>query len=102
MENIHLLSTDELKSWKNNNLQHHTRDISVLIPEGSNPEVIRDVISCKEDIVSAEKIDTYTGLRGTERISVTYRISIAGDADVARVNDEIVELLCGIGCQLRI
>ncbi|WP_167848798.1 hypothetical protein [Methanolobus halotolerans] len=48
------------------------------------------------------KIDTYTGLKETERTSVTYRVSIAGDADATKVNDDIVELLCGIGCKLRI
>jgi len=101
MENVRLLSPDGLKAWKNKILSHHTRDISVLIPQGSNPEAICNVIACNDNIISVRKIDTYTGVKGTDRTSVTYRINITGDSDATRVNDEIVELLCGIGCKLR-
>jgi prephenate dehydrogenase len=101
MENLRLLSTEELKRWKKEILRHHTRDISVLIPQGSNPETICNIIACNDNIISVRKIDTYTGVKGTDKISVTYRVNITGDSDAGKVNDKIVEQLCGIGCKLR-
>ncbi len=101
MENIRLLSQGELRTWKNNNIEPHTRDISVLVPKGADPEAIMRVITCNESVISVNKIDMYCGVKGTERTSVTYRVSITGDSDASRVSAEIIELLCGVGCKVR-
>jgi prephenate dehydrogenase len=73
IENIRLLTEGEMHEWKLDNLDHHLRDISVLIPKGADADVIMELISCNEDIVSVEIIDRYEGIEGTERLSATFR-----------------------------
>ncbi|MDI3502711.1 MAG: prephenate dehydrogenase, partial [Archaeoglobi archaeon] len=36
LENIRLLSPEELREWKADNLREHSRDISVIIPKGDD------------------------------------------------------------------
>ncbi len=98
IENIQLLSAQELKEWKINNLAHHRRDISVIVPENSNPEIILEVLSGNENIVKSEIIDTYIL---EEKKSVTYRISILADKEPDNVQNDVEKVLCGIGCRLR-
>ncbi|MCL7411160.1 MAG: prephenate dehydrogenase [Methanosarcinaceae archaeon] len=100
IENIRLLSDHELVEWKTAELVHSNRDISVLIPVGANPNVLLGVITNNKRIVSASVIDTYSGI-DTERLSVTYRITIIGDREPAEVQDGIQKLLIGLGCELR-
>lgn len=99
IENIQLLSAQELKEWKIKNLPHHRREISVIIPENANPAIILEVLSGNENIVRSEIIDTYL-LDGKK--SVTYRISILADQEPDNVQAETERILCGIGCQLRL
>ncbi|UGV40603.1 prephenate dehydrogenase [Methanococcoides orientis] len=99
-ENIRLLNDAELKKWKIDNLTHHARDISVLIPVGANPQIIEKVIDCDERIVSVSIIDTYSGI-SDDRLSVTYRINILGDLPVAEVQGDIEKLFVGLGCGIR-
>ncbi|MGP8337337.1 MAG: prephenate dehydrogenase [Methanosarcinaceae archaeon] len=100
IENVRLLSYSELIDWKIANLIHSKRDISVLIPIGADPEVMQSVIVNDRRIVSISIIDTYTGI-DTKRLSVTYRIIIIGDCVPGKVQDDILNLLGGIGCELR-
>ncbi|WP_235856206.1 prephenate dehydrogenase [Methanolobus halotolerans] len=100
-ENIRLLSEEEMHEWKLENLEHHLRDVSVLIPEGAEPNVITDFIYCNGDVVSVEIIDRYDGIKGTSRLSVTYRVMIMGDIEVEKVQQEIERQLKGIGCTIR-
>lgn len=99
-ENVRLLNGAELKKWKIENLMHHTRDISTLIPAGADPLTIEKVIVCDERIVSVNIIDTYSGV-SEDRLSVTYRINILGDLPAAEVQEDIEELLHGLGCGIR-
>jgi prephenate dehydrogenase len=101
IENIRLLDEEEMHEWKLNNLNHHLRDISVLIPEAANADIIMDLISCNEDIVSVEIIDRYDGIEGTERLSVTFRIVIMGDLEAEKIQQGIERQLRGIGCTIR-
>jgi len=101
IENVRLLSDNELKSWKSRNLTHSNRDISVLVPSGADPEVLLGVIAGDERIVAAHIIDTYSGVKGAQRLSVTYRITIIGDKVPNEVQDDIIGLLRGLGCELR-
>jgi prephenate dehydrogenase len=98
-ENIQLLSPQELNEWKRKNLMHHRRDISVIVPENADPEIILDVLSGNENIVGSEIIDTYLI---HEKKSVTYRIRILADQEPEKVQTDVERILCGIGCQLRI
>jgi prephenate dehydrogenase len=101
LENIRLLSTEELLKWKAENLRKQERDISVIIPEGADPQVIQGIINANGNVISVQVIDMYTGIKGEAGTSVTYRVSIIGDSDASSVNNEIATLLCGIGCKLR-
>lgn len=101
IENIRLLTDNELLEWKKENLQHFRRDISVLIPPGADPDIINTVISGIEGIIATNIIDTYTGLEDTDLLSVAYRITIQGDLDPGKVQNNIRELLEGLGCKLR-
>lgn len=99
IENMQLLSLQELKEWKIKNLAHHKRDISVIVPENADPAIILDVLSCNENLVKSEIIDTYL-LEGKK--SVTYRISILADKKPDKVQTDVERILCGIGCRLRV
>jgi prephenate dehydrogenase len=101
LENVRLLSTEELLKWKAENLRKQERDISVIIPEGADPQVIQGIINTNGNVIAVQVIDIYTGIKGEAGTSVTYRASIIGDSDASLVNDEIATLLCGIGCKLR-
>ncbi len=101
IENIRLLTEGEMHEWKLDNLDHHLRDISVLIPKGADADVIMELISCNEDIVSVEIIDRYEGIEGTERLSATFRIMIMGDLEVEKVQQVVERQLKGIGCAIR-
>lgn len=101
IENIRLLSEDELREWKINNLKHFTRDISVFIPVNAVPETIRKVISSNDKIVNTNIIDTFSGYKNIEKLSVTYRVTILGDVDPNNVENDITELLKGLGCEPR-
>lgn len=101
IENVSMLSDNELKCWKTKNLNCPQRDISVLIPVGADPEVLVGVIANDERVTAAEIIDTYAGVKGKQQLSVTYRIRIIGDESPNEVHDDIVGLLCGLGCELR-
>ena len=96
IENVRLLNEKELYAWKTANLKNVIRDISVYIPAASDADVIKSVIAGREGIVSADIIDVYNK-QNTQ--SVTYRLTIFGDAAI--VQDSVEKLLKGIGCTIR-
>ncbi len=98
IENIRLLNEKELRAWKAANLKNVTRDISVFIPQGSDPEVIKSVIINPENVVSVDIIDIYNKENST---SVTYRLTIFGDNDADSVQRSVEALLKGVGCTIR-
>jgi prephenate dehydrogenase len=115
LENLRFLSKSELREWKKENLGHSTRDISVLIPEGADPEVILGAINTNTHLAASEisdiykvpesteteSIETVKESRGVERLAVTYRITIFGDCDTDSIETEVTALLCGFGCLIR-
>lgn len=101
LENLRLLSEEELRSWKNKHLRNTERDLSVLIPCGANPEVILEVIAAHRHLAAAKISDIYPKVLGTDMPGVTYRIKILGDAGANETEAEITTLLCGLGCRVR-
>lgn len=99
IENIQLLSIEQLKNWKINNLSHQNRDISTIIPSESDPEIILEIISSNENVVSAEIIDTYI-LKMKK--SITYRIKVNADNEPNVVQKSVERTLLGIGCKIRV
>lgn len=109
LENLRLLSESELREWRKENLKHAIRDISVLLPEGADPEVVLGAVSTNKNLVACKISDIYNGteetetkneIKGTERLGVTYRITIFGDC-TGSVETEVTDLLCGLGCRVR-
>jgi prephenate dehydrogenase len=98
IENVRLLNDMELFLWKKANLKNVTRDVSVFIPEGSDAEIIKKVVSGSDGVVSVEIIDVYDK---QNMQSVTYRLTIFGDNDTAFVQKGVETLLRGIGCTIR-
>ena len=109
LENLRLLSEPELREWRKENLEHSTKDVSVIIPEGADPEIILNAINTTRQLAACEISDIYRGLnwvetqkeRKVERLGVTYRITIFGDCDADSVETEVTALLCGLGCRIR-
>jgi len=91
---------DELLEWKKNNLDHSSRDVSAFIPHGARPEIIKDIISQVDGVVSVRVIDVYIH-PNSGSTSVTIRITIRGDLDTGDVHRKVNDLLSGIGCTLR-
>ncbi|AAM30971.1 MULTISPECIES: prephenate dehydrogenase [Methanosarcina] len=110
LENLRPLSEAELREWRKENLEHSVRDISVVIPEGADPEVVLRAVSTNKHLADCKISDIYKGVNGTllekkgstaEKLGVTYRISIFGDCDADSVETEVTALLCGLGCRIR-
>jgi prephenate dehydrogenase len=118
-ENLRLLSKAELREWRKEKLEHFSRDISVLIPDGADPEIILRAISTNVGLVTCKLIDIYsrkkekhiaeetynlteeTKRKEKERLWVTYRITIFGDCEANTVETELIAFLCGLGCRVR-
>lgn len=98
IENVRPLNEKELYSWKSANMKNVTRDVSVYIPAASDADVIKNVISGCEGIVSADIIDVY---KRQNTQSVTYRLTIFGDGNASIVQENVEKLLNGIGCTVR-
>jgi len=110
LENLRLLSESELREWRKENLKHSVRDISVVIPEGADPEIILGAVNTNEHLADCKISDIYNWKNGTasekeisvpKKLGVTYRITIFGDCDADSVETEITSLFCGLGCRVR-
>ncbi|MDD3421503.1 MAG: prephenate dehydrogenase [Methanocellales archaeon] len=99
IENVSLLSADELLQWKIDNLVPHRRDISVALLESVKPDIIAGILDGVDGILSVDQIDTYEIKKG--HVSLTYRIEIRGDKDPSEVQHKVEELLEGIGGEIR-
>ncbi|NKQ38041.1 MAG: prephenate dehydrogenase [Methanosarcinales archaeon] len=98
MENVRLLSNNELRAWKINHLTHKIRDISVWIPNGADAQVILNIISLDERLEFVKIKDKYCL---NEKISITYRLNIIDEQDIEKVVEKVEQLLVGIGCEIR-
>jgi prephenate dehydrogenase len=98
IENVRLLDEQEHKAWKTASLINVTRDVSVFIPRGSDPEIIKTIIMGVDGVVSTSIIDEFN--KENDR-SVTYHITIFNDNNVAFVQGIVEKLLKGIGCTVR-
>ncbi|TFH03316.1 MAG: prephenate dehydrogenase, partial [Methanosarcina sp.] len=110
LENLLLLSESEFREWRKENLKHAIRDISVLIPEDADPEVVLGAVNTNNHLVACQISDIYNWTKGKEaekegkgkeRLGVTYRITIFGDCNADSVETEVTTLLCGLGCRVR-
>ncbi len=98
LSNVELLSGDEAKRWKLENMPVDKRDYSVIFPEAVSEEIVRRALAGLSDgIVSCSIVETYRGKQVPKGMkSVTLRIE-AIDFDFKRAE----ELLTGLGGALR-
>jgi len=101
IENIKLLRDEEYLQWKKEHIPYVIKDISVYVPEGSNPNIIKQIIQqAYPDIINnTEIIDTYQR-QDRDKHSITYRIIMIAE-NHKQTMQQIAELLEGIGCTLR-
>ena len=98
LSNIEVLSGEELKSWKTGNLPLKKLDVSVVLPETSQPELISRVIRSVEGVVSSEVKDVYRGGQipeGKKSITFTYQVLSLESMEMVQ------ELLTGFGGIIR-
>jgi prephenate dehydrogenase len=98
LSNIEVLSGEELKSWKTDNLPLKKLDVSVVLPETSQPELISRVIRSVEGVVSSEVKDVYRGGQipeGKKSITFTYQVLSLESMEMVQ------ELLTGFGGIIR-
>lgn len=100
IENVRMLSEEELRQWKIANLKHHSRHISIIFNKEVDPIVVKNIISREEKIVSTEIVDIYRGF-GEDKYSVTYSLEIIGDEKPEEVQAKIEQLLRGLGGKIR-
>lgn len=100
IENVRMLSEEELREWKMKNLKHHSRDISIIFNKDVDPQVIETILAKEDKIVSAKIVDIFKGF-GEERYSVTYNLKIMGDQEAEQVQAEMEQLLRGLGGKIR-
>ncbi|BDZ70498.1 prephenate dehydrogenase [Methanobacterium petrolearium] len=98
ISNIEILSYEQLQSWKMNNLPTKTFDVSVVLPERSQPEIISRTINSLEGMVASEVKDVYQGKQIPEGFkSITFSCQVIS----ITLKKKVEELLVGFGGIIR-
>ena len=98
LSNIEVLSLEKTRAWKTANLPVKTFDISVVLPESSQPEIISRTIDSLEDVVKSEVKDVYQGKQIPKGFkSVTFHYQVIN----TRSTKMVEELLVGFGGIIR-
>ena len=98
LSNIEVLSSEETIAWKTVNFPLKTFDLSVIMPDSSEPEVISQTISSLEDVVKVEIKDVYYGKQIPKGFkSMTFHYHVINPNSRKKVED----LLVGFGGKIR-
>lgn len=98
ISNVTIMSDDEIYQWKVDNLPIYNYDISVILPMSCNEEVLLDMFSKIEPIISVELKDVYAGKQIKDGfMSYTFSYSVFNKSDKQIVEDYIL----GIGGIIR-
>ncbi|MCS4541008.1 MAG: prephenate dehydrogenase [Euryarchaeota archaeon] len=103
ISNIELLSDEALLELKKEKFTKITRDFSVVLPKQTDPKVIQQIVANSNDkIISAKILDIYEGAQiPSDKKSVTIRVEALSNADPKMLENAIINLLKGIGGQIR-
>ena len=77
LSNIEVLSMEELDQFKNNNCPRKSFDVSVILPESADPEVVANILLNVDEVVDVEVIDIYQGgqiEKGMKSITLRYAV----------------------------
>lgn len=102
-ENIELMSSDELRGWKVENLPKRRRDVSVMYPHELDRDVLESVVlGSHQDVVGVEVFDVYNGdAIPSGSVSYGLRLRILDDGGVSDAIDSVEWLLEGLGGEVR-
>ena len=77
VSNIEILSTEEREQYKKDNCPKKSFDVSVVLPESSDPDMIAEVIMKFNDVVDTSVVDIYQGSqieRGMKSVTLRYEV----------------------------
>ena len=93
--NTNLMTKEELKQWKEQNLKKYYYDISVLFKKEVNPDIILKLLNCMFDI---EIIDVYEGSNIKNGFkSITFRIYSYKKDDLKALEESFLEVVKNMG-----
>ena len=98
LSNIEVLGAEELQAWKTANFPLKTFDVSVVLPESSQPEIISLTLKSLGGVVTSEVKDVYQGSQIPEGFqSITFTYQVISTESRKKVED----LLIGFGGIIR-
>ena len=98
LSNVFILFGNELEKWKRENLKLYSFDVSVLLDDICDRDVLVDLIGKIEEVVSVELIDEYHGPQIEEgKVSLTFNYTTFDKDDRGIVE----KYLRGIGGKIR-
>ncbi len=102
-ENVELLSEEEARDWKEENLPRSERDVSAAFPATLDEDVLTRVVEdCHNDVLSATVVDVYAGDAIPEGwTSYTVRLELLDDGSVDEAVETAHETLEGMGGEIR-
>ncbi|MDY6780521.1 MAG: hypothetical protein SV760_08270, partial [Halobacteria archaeon] len=100
---VELLTSEELRGWKVENLPGRDRDVSVFLDGSVDEDSLEAVVEgAHEDVLDARVFDVYSGDPVPEgRKSFGVRLEILDDGNVEDAVDDVHERLEGIGGEIR-
>lgn len=98
ISNIRVLSEEELRRWKVENLDLRVYDVSAVFSDSVDPEVIAHLIGLLECVVDVKIVDLYRGPQiPPDHFSLTLRVRVFD----RECYEEILGVLRGIGASIR-
>ncbi|HTX61856.1 MAG TPA: prephenate dehydrogenase [Methanobacterium sp.] len=98
VSNIEVLRPSELERFKNLHCPQKNFDVSVILPESADPELIAELIKSFNDVVDAYVLDVYQGSQIDEgMLSITFRYKVINST----VRNQVERLFKGFGGIIR-
>lgn len=98
LSNVKVLSNKEVYQWKKENLKLHSFDVSVVMNNTCDTDVLLDVLSKIDEVVSVKLIDEYHGEQIEDgEVSLTFNYTTFNKED----KDVVERYIKGIGGKIR-
>ncbi|RAP52288.1 MAG: prephenate dehydrogenase [Methanosphaera sp. rholeuAM130] len=98
LSNVRILSDKELYQWKKDNLKLYSFDVSVVLDDDCDKDIILDLLDRLDEVVSVELIDEYHGQQIRDnQVSLTFHYTTFNKED----RDIVEKYLKGIGGKIR-
>lgn len=98
VSNIEILTGEEMEEYKRDNYPHKSLDVSVILPETSDPELVAQTIQGFSGVMETSVLDVYHSSQiGEGMKSITLRYEVID----LHVKEKVEELLKGFGGIIR-